>query len=857
MQEDIKTLYKKVNDSSISKDYNISIDDITLTNKDIVYGTFKLQEKLCSSSTFQIGECNARMVKVQVAAELGNITGKKLSISQIIKQDALSGKVKLGAFYVDSAVLTANKKYRDIVAYDNIYLFNKDVSKWYESLSFPIKMYDFLVSLCEYIGIACCNSAEDFCNADMIVEKTISTDEIKGITVLKCIAELNGGFFRASTDNIDSIEFMVLSKEVNETIELQLYRSIKKEDYTTAKITGLNIRSENDDIGASVGTSENAYVIEDNFLIYGKKSSDLADIAANIYPLIENITYIPYTATQIGLPYLRCGSKIKYILNDGSSFESYMLQRTLTGTQILSDSITTEGTKTTEKTVGISKEIIKLKGKVNVFKRALEETLSQIENIESSFRSQFKQTENEISNIIQGVATLGNYGLVDFKPVFAVGKDENEPENEKYMEGYDYLNLSTDYLWIKFVSSYKNGTIITSEPLFLYQVYIKSISYYISSSKIEPAGGSWTTEFNTEDWEKGKYIWVKISYNHFNEESQKEILWCNTSVDTPIDIQALLDLKIDKDKLISELNASADVIKFLSNRVIIDSEYFKLSEQGIINILGGKIGDFSIENGNISITNKAFINPTYKDWNLIRDFVRGNKTPTTAQKKVSDFNMDGVINLFDSLAARVLILGNKTIQYYIDTYGYKPKETDILFKINSSDPTKTILFKGTNAWGTLVENYIGINGIKTTSLMADGVRGGVVQTESGADLDSLNDGLANMLWKQCAITAVTTYGSFYNTPRAKYRYTDSVIEICVRGTYVTKTTLAEGQAFCKVTLPISIPDNCNALWWDDTSQVWRRATLGPDGFVKLNSNESIAANHWLSGETLNFVVFRN
>lgn len=747
MEEKIKILYKKVNDSCISKDYDITIDNTVLTNKDIVYGTFELQEKLSSLSSFQIGESNARMLKVQVAAELGNIVGKKMIINQTINRDLISGKVGLGAFYVDSAVLTANKRYRDIVAYDNIYLFNKDVSSWYESLSFPIKMYDFLISLCEYIGITCSNERDDFCNANMLVEKTISAEEIKGITVLKCIAELNGGFFRASANEIDSIEFLTLSNDIAETVEVQLYSTIKKEDYVTEKITGINIRSENDDIGASVGTAENAYVIQDNFLVYGKNSNDLANIASNIYPVIKDIQYIPYTATQVGLPYLRCGSRIKYILKDGSSFESYILQRVLTGTQILKDDITTLGTKTTEKTVGIAKEIIKLKGKVNIFKRALEETISQIENIESSFKSQFKQTENEISNIVAKIATVGSYGLIGFKPLFSIGRDEtHKPEDIEYMEDYDYLNLSTDYLWIKFVSAYKNGTIISSEPFLIYKAIINSITYYISSSKVEPAGGEWTDVLNIGDWEKDKYIWVKILYtSQLDGMEQEEILWCDTSVDTPIDIQALLDIKIDKDELVSEINASADIIRLIANRLIIDSDNFKLSQDGNIEAKSGKIGGWEISNKLSSVNENAFINPGYKEWDIVRKSILGTDQLTDNQKKVSDLTNDGKIDIEDALNIRMIVEGQKTIDDIIKQSGYTPRLSTLNVEINPQDPKKVVRVYGKNSWDREIDYYFGLDGVKTGIVSSDCVTADIVKTTSGVDLDELNSNLDNYL----------------------------------------------------------------------------------------------------------------
>lgn len=80
----IKKLYKKVNSNEVTKDYKISINDgaINLSNKDLVYGSFKLEQKLCSADSLTFGECNAAMVQFQCASGIGDVKGKELTLSQ-------------------------------------------------------------------------------------------------------------------------------------------------------------------------------------------------------------------------------------------------------------------------------------------------------------------------------------------------------------------------------------------------------------------------------------------------------------------------------------------------------------------------------------------------------------------------------------------------------------------------------------------------------------------------------------------------------------------------------------------------------------------------------------------------------
>lgn len=67
-----------------------------------------------------------------------------------------------------------------------------------------------------------------------------------------------------------------------------------------------------------------------------------------------------------------------------------------------------------------------------------------------------------------------------------------------------------------------------------------------------------------------------------------------TTVSSNYATKASLELKIDKDKLISEINASADVITLKSNRFVLDSTNAKIAADGTVNFIGGTIGGWNI-----------------------------------------------------------------------------------------------------------------------------------------------------------------------------------------------------------------------------------------------------------------------
>ena len=425
--EEVKSLYKAVNSNDVTKDYKISINDgaINLSNKDLVYGSFKLEQKLCSADSLTFGECNAAMVQFQCASGIGDVKGKELTLSQNVCSDLISDTLNLGTYVIDSCEITENKKYRTITAYDNIYKFNANVSDWYEKLTFPISMINMFKSLCTYVGVK--HNVSSLINGTLMIDKTISADDLQGITVLKCIAELNGGFFRANGKGI--IEFVQLSANTaQEEIEVKLYNSLKKEDYATLVYDKLNIRMEDGDIGVISGGGNNAYIIEDNFLIYGKGSALLQPVSDKIFNVIKNISYVPFTSKQIGLPYIQVGDYIKYDTLTGS-FSSFILTRTLTGTQILKDTIETKGTEKTCETFGVQKEIIKLKGKSNVLTRSIEETKQIISDLDTKLTDNYSTTTDMKSAIEQSASGIKQEVSKNYQSIARAKSDLKEAKS--------------------------------------------------------------------------------------------------------------------------------------------------------------------------------------------------------------------------------------------------------------------------------------------------------------------------------------------------------------------------------------------------------------------------------------------
>lgn len=942
ISEDVKQLYKTTNDSTVCKNYIMNIDGTDFDNKNIVLGTFSITEKLCSSSQLKYGECNASMLKVKVVADIGDISEKKIVLAQKIN----GNNIDIGIYNVDSCILTENKEYRDVVAYDNIFLFYRDVSTWYNELEFPVTMKNMLVSLCNYIGVELAEMS--LITGNIEIEKTISPEELKGITVLKSIAELNAGFFRAAVDG--KIEFVTLNTTaVDDYLEVKHYKTLKTENFATNKITRLTLRSEEDDIGASAGDGDNAYVIEDNFLLYGSSTERLKEIAEIIYETVKDISYIPYTAEQIGLPYLRCGSRVSYKLTNGENFEGLILQRTLSGTQGLKDVIKTTGTKTTDATFGIEKDVIKLKNKVNRLKRNIEQTLLAIEDLENGLSNEISQTASELKILVKKVADMGDMGVTEVVIMYAMSDSATEvPEDESeessvwseeapewvdgkyiwqktvttYNDGNVYesnaicitgatgapgkngidgvdgndgidgkngndgkdgkginsivnyylasasasgITTSTSgwtttvqtitstkkYLWNYEKVTYTDGTASDTEPIIIgaygdtgtpgkdgekgdtgdtgkgitsiEEYYLASSSasgvttstsgwtttvqttttsekylwnyekitytdgststtsvriigthgaagtdgltiknivpqYYVSTSKTTLIGGTWSSTAPT--WSKGYYVWTRSKITYSDNTYSYSTAICDASWEVANNIEAKLELKVDKESLISELNASADIIKLLANRLIIESSYFKLTEDGKAELAGGKIGDFEISD-KLEVTISAYVSPGQKERDKINAYLTGSGTLTTNELKYFDLNNTGTVTIHDLLLIQKIILGTQDYS----TCANAVKST-VTARIDPTNPNKLVYLSATTPWGVKKETWLGIAELFSPAVRANVVNGDVVQTTAGADLDTINSNLttlkseSNDLRHLGTFTATTTAQTF-------------------------------------------------------------------------------------------------
>lgn len=380
-----------------SKSKQLHIDvvgkDISIDNTMLHMENFSLSESICSESQLMFGSCEASCVKFRVSNIVSPIKGEKIKITDtIIGLDNTETTYDIGTYKVYSDVPTADRSWRDITAYDALYdIINANVADWYNGLTFPMSLKDFRDSFFAYFSIQ--QKETDLANDDMVVEKTISSTELSGKDVITAICEINGVFGHINRKNVfeyivlDTVDEIFPSNELypannlfpgaygvpfDVAIENGRYISCTYEDFVCKQISKLQVRQEENDIGVIVGDDDGAqYVIQDNFLVYGKNTEDLRQIAEKTLSVISKAQYRPYTAEVKGNLLINVGDNIK-IYTKNQTINSYVLQREFSGIQSLRDTITANGTEEQElKVNGVQSQINQLKCRTNVLTRTL------------------------------------------------------------------------------------------------------------------------------------------------------------------------------------------------------------------------------------------------------------------------------------------------------------------------------------------------------------------------------------------------------------------------------------------------------------------------------------------------------
>ena len=384
------------NQSSVKKNIDMIYDTNNhILNKDIVSGTMTIEENAFTSQELRFGSLVASKISFNVYNTIENLMDKWLDVKISVNNDT-SNLLNIGRYKVVTDKISSNKKYRQIEAYDSLSdIINMDVANWYNGLTFPITLKDFRDSFFEYAGVI--QVSTDLVNDSITIEKTISTNILSGQQVLKDICEINGAIGHIDR-NGNFAYIRLIANPTSRIVINKIKTGGSYENYSTSPITKVQIKQEANDVGAVVGENGNTYIVQDNFLMYGKTAEELNTIATNLLSVIEGISYTPYSVFAIyGNPCYEIGDPIT-IVSANTTINSYIFNRTLTGIQSMSDTYKADGTPYyTENVNGINKQITQLKKQTNVLERTVEQTKSTITSIQDMATTADENAQNALN----------------------------------------------------------------------------------------------------------------------------------------------------------------------------------------------------------------------------------------------------------------------------------------------------------------------------------------------------------------------------------------------------------------------------------------------------------------------------
>lgn len=436
------TILTNKNFSSTSSDFSLS---------ESLCSDSKLSFGKCESACLKIKIANTvnslKGQTLQVTETLGNKNDVPFKIgTYIVDEDTLTSDKKYrnitayDRLYSISSMNVSDwysklfpSKQVPLIRYENVTkewtytgIDGKEVTEYYEELE-PITYYQteyesitlkaFRDSFFKHIGLT--QQSTTLVNDSMKVSKSVDNIDLTAKDVLEAICEINGVFGKMSRDDVFiyvELKFpsrglfpsktlypnksLFPTKPANvdtRRLEMGEYKTLQVGDTNFEQITKLQIRQSEDDIGYIAGDDTGvSYIIQGNFLTYSSGTEELKTIANNVLSKISKVIFNPINITLQGNPCVETGDTIRIIDTNNKVYMSYVLQRTLTGIQMLMDSIISEGDQSLAEVNGIQHDIIKLQGKTNELSRLVEGTSSTLNDYAKGLKSEISQKTDSL-----------------------------------------------------------------------------------------------------------------------------------------------------------------------------------------------------------------------------------------------------------------------------------------------------------------------------------------------------------------------------------------------------------------------------------------------------------------------------
>lgn len=685
-----------------------------------------------------IGSVYAKCLKANFTTNQNNIVEKIIQAQIGVKYANLSNEyINMGKYKVErpNNEITANMS--QITAYDELYT-NLD-NEYICNIDYStgnIVLENLYVDVCNQLGLI--PKTTNFINNKIPIINNPFTNKEKNRTVLQIIAKIACSFIDIDADsNKIDLCWLSNSEEPDYTFYLGDYSSVEGGQVICGPINCLIIKnSEIDDENVTIKDEESiatygehSIIISEDYILY---SAELREQAiTDIWNRVKGLKYVDCKlTTYYGKPFLKLGDKIRIYISETEYFDTYVLKHNFTYdgafTSVIESPALTEQEIKTKQDIKLGTALRNTQIKVNKQEQKINSIISAVDN-----------NSEKISNVEQSVEGISQ-SIKDFEDLVRESTGREKVLVENAMAGtIQHLSITG-----KFELLYPEDELYPEDDLYPLEPYLvvenvpeedeeaKKILYTLPIEKInigetfeiDSQGKCTLTKqdgtidnlgtLNVELFEGNNYIYITsnqpelLNYNvsFIIKNSYTDLFVTNAEMNSAItqtanEINLKVSKKVGTDEVISTINQSAEKIELKANRLVVDSDNFKLTEEGNVTAVSGDIGGFILNSTSFSKDVAGLYRYNDYDLNLVAMIAMNRISERDGIQEILDVTEDDNITSADYASIKNILNGSVE----------NTKEVNGIFEINSNDPKRCLIVKNNSDNEVLSMGLGGLN----------------------------------------------------------------------------------------------------------------------------------------------------
>lgn len=338
------------------KEATITYEDGGITKTINSNNIIKLEISATPYVDYQIlGQTPGKKIHINLRGTNYNLTNKEISVkTTMIYDDNTTEDLTLGNYIISSDYESQVKDQCSFTGYDYMIKFDQKYSD--EGLEYPCTLQDVLNDMCEKLDIELYSIS--ITNGGLQVTGNNFDDSATFRDVLKQLSQASGTFAyidrlnRLHVDNLNKpgqtggtiLQFplqgtLQLDDTSESNINEELTPSYYMKDFNSSRLYGpvnrVQLTLSNIEDATYIEDSESirqngiqTITINDNYFLGTIEAREYA--INNLWTALSGLTYIPFSSTYLGFPYLEMGDLIEIEQLDGTTIESYVLNYTFT-----------------------------------------------------------------------------------------------------------------------------------------------------------------------------------------------------------------------------------------------------------------------------------------------------------------------------------------------------------------------------------------------------------------------------------------------------------------------------------------------------------------------------------------------